>query len=141
MADLTITAGEVLASTNDATYYTGTVGSAQITAGQACFLDTSVNTIKLAGATASTTCTTKGIALNTGAAGQPIKLQGGGTITVGAAAGVVNGTVYILSGTAPGGIAPSTDAAAGWYISVIGVGNSAAQLVMVLNNSGVLRTT
>lgn len=135
MADLSITAAQVLPGTG-AKYFDGTAG-ATITAGDLCYYDTSAGTVKLADANDSaTTATVAGIALNGASAGQPVKLQTAGTITIGAGASITAGEIYVASATA-GGICPEGDLAAGHYVSMIGVGDASDGIVMEINNSGV----
>lgn len=137
MADLAITATQVLPGTG-ARYADGTAGAA-ITAGQVCYQSTS-DTMLLADADAGTpaAANARGIALNGAAIGQPVRIQTEGTITLGAAAAPVKGTVYVLSGTA-GGIAPVADLAAGDRVTVIGVGGTTAgTLVMSIFASNVV---
>lgn len=64
-----------------------------------------------------------GIALHGASSGQPLRIQTGGTITIGAT--TVKGTTYIVSATA-GGIAPYSDLANGWYRTIIGVATDTA---------------
>ncbi len=138
MADLSITASQVLMGTIDAgaDFYVG-IAAAAVTAGQSCYLTPS-NTLDLADANVSTTtAAVKGIALHAALAGQPLKLQTAGDMTLGAGAAPVVGQVYIQSAT-PGGIAPNADAIAGWYKSVLGVGKTGNKLGIHLFNSGAL---
>lgn len=137
MADLTITATQVLPSTG-AQYVDGLAGVA-ITAGQACYKSTG-DTILLADADAGSNAAAnvQGIALNNAAAGQPVRLQSTGTIILGAAAAPVKGTIYVLSGGA-GGIAPAADLAVADRVTIIGVGGTTAgTLVMDLFTSNVV---
>lgn len=134
MADLVITAANVAKGTG-ATTADGIAG-ASITAGQAVYLDSSTNTVKLADAdTAGATAgVAVGIALHAAASGQPIKYQTGGQITIGAT--VTVGRVYIVSSNA-GGIAPDADALTGWYKTILGVGITTAIIAMGIQVSGV----
>lgn len=137
MADLTITATQVLPSTG-ARFADGTAGAA-ITAGQACYNSTS-DTMLPADADAGTpaAANVRGIALNGAAIGQPVRLQTEGIIILGAAAAPVKGTIYVLSGGA-GGICPAADLAAADRVTVIGVGGTTAgTLVMDLFHSNVV---
>jgi hypothetical protein len=133
MADLSITAGNVVAD-SDATLYSGTAG-ATITAGQACYEDSSDSYhIKLADAdNTSTTATVKGIALNGASDGQPIWLVTDGDLDIGATLTV--GEIYVLSGTA-GGVCPEADLAADDYVSIVGIATAADNLSVKLHNSG-----
>jgi hypothetical protein len=134
MADVTVVATEVLADSG--TISTDGILGATVTAGQTVYLDTTTNTFKLADANASAaTATVKGIALNGGVSGQPVKVAiGGGTLDPGFT--VTVGTVYVQSATA-GGIAPVADLASGHYVCVLGVGITASQLSLVVKNAGV----
>jgi hypothetical protein len=109
MADLVITAANVLPGTN-ARRMSGTAG-VTITPGQAVFLHHDgyyYKTDANAGADA-TTSRAAGIALSGGSLGQPLEVQTGGKITIGAA--VTVGNIYVVSATLVG-IAPITDQAA-----------------------------
>lgn len=118
MADITITATSVVAGT-DADIYQGVAGETT-TAGQAVYLDYLTNRLFLADANASEgAAEVKGVALHGASAGQPLRVQTAGGITIGGT--TVESTIYIASGTA-GGIAPAVDLASGWYTTVIGVG-------------------
>lgn len=134
MADLTITAASVLAYA-DVTPIDGILG-ATLTAGQAVYIDTSdSNKLKAADCdSSSTTATVAGILLTGGGSGQPCKYAKSGEITIGAT--VTVGEIYVLSGNA-GGIAQEGDLASGDYVSVIGVGTTAARIRVNLLNSGV----
>ena len=68
-----------------------------------------------------------GIALHASAAGQPLTVQTGGTITIGATTAV--GTVYAVSATA-GSICPIADVGSGKYVSVIGYGATTTTITM-----------
>lgn len=136
MAELSIVGASVLAGAN-ADFYQGIAGQA-ITAGQACYYDALSNRLRLADANASKdSAAVMGIALHQAAANQPLRVQTRGTLTVGIAAGVTTATVYVVGGN-PGGIAPVADKAAGWWTSLIGVGNSSAGLELSLFPSGYL---
>jgi predicted transcriptional regulator len=131
-ADITITAANVVKGSSATT--TSAIAGETITAGQALYLNSSDNKVyKADNDASSTTATCVGIALNGGAAGQPITYQTGGTITIGAT--VVAGTIYCVSSTA-GGICPAADLASGDYTSIIGVATTAAIISMSINNSG-----
>lgn len=135
MADLSITAANVAASTNAVLNKAYNFG-ATVTAGKALILDSSDSELKLADASDAALDTVFGIALNGGADGQPGVVQTGGDINLGATLSV--GKVYVLSGTA-GGIMPIDDAVASGtlYCSVIGVAISTSILRMGIINSGV----
>lgn len=109
MADLSITAANVLKST-DAQTEEGIAG-ATITAGQAVYKDSSdSDKLKLADADAVASAAGVGIALHGAAAGQPLRYQKGGIITPGAT--LTKGEHYFVSTTA-GGLCPLADLASG----------------------------
>jgi hypothetical protein len=130
MADITITAANVLMSANGKSA-TGIAGET-ITAGQTLYLNSADNRLYKADANASiATADCVGIALGGGAAGQPItycyedpNFTPGGTLSLAAAA---DSGVYVLSATA-GGIAPMDDLAAGMYPCVLGVAYSTTKM-------------
>lgn len=132
MSNLAITAASVTRGTGG-TSATDICG-ATVTAGQAVYKDAS-NLMQLADADVNAIkAAVTGIALHASLSGQPLTYQTGGPINIGATVAV--GTVYVLSATA-GGICPSTDLATGMYTSIIGIGTSATQITMGINNSGV----
>ena len=135
MADLTITAGSVVAGT-DATIRTGVAGAA-ITAGQVLYLDRTANTWKLADTDSATAVVrvAEGVALNSASTGQTVSVCTAGPVTIGAT--IAAGVFYYLSGTA-GGICPVADVAAGDYPSIIGYGSSTSVLYVNIVNSGVV---
>jgi hypothetical protein len=135
MADLVITAANVVKGA-DAAVVLRTAGAA-VSAGQTVYEDPSDgNKFKLCDADAGTAAvrSTKGIALNNAAINQPLVVQTGGRITIGAA--VVPGTVYVQSDT-PGGIMPAADLEAGDFVTVLGVGVSATDIDLNIHSSGV----
>lgn len=134
MTDLAITAAQVQPGTTDASFAQGTAG-ATITAGQTVYLDSSSGTYKPANATTSAaTAAVVGVALNGASSGQPLKIQVGGTLTLGAGAAPAVGTVYCQS-TNNGGIAPAVDLATGMRTSILGVGGAANTIILKINNS------
>lgn len=70
------------------------------------------------------------------AAAQPMRYGRGGTITQGAAATIVQGTIYVLSSTA-GKAMPAADLGAGDRVTILGVGNAANGIQLQLNRSGI----
>ncbi len=133
MADLTITAANVVASAN-AVRESGTAG-ATITAGQLVYLDTTDMKYKLADNNgAAALRVPNGIALNGAANNQPLVIQKAGDITIGAT--MTAGVAYYLSDT-PGGICPVADLASGEYPCIIGIAKSASLLDVGIHPSGV----
>jgi hypothetical protein len=136
MPDLVLVPAEVLPGTG-AAYVNGVAGAA-VTAGQVCYLDAATKSFKLADANATAaTATVRGIAMHGATAGQPLTLQSGGDITLGAGAAMTVGGLYVLSGT-PGGIAPVAELLAAMYTTLLGVAVSATSLRLQVLNSGVL---
>jgi len=135
--DLTITATSVAPGTG-ATLNKGYNAGATITQGKAVYLDTSTDppTWKLADANDASALvrTLGGVAVNSASTGQPLTVQTGGPLTIGAT--VAAGSWYVLSAT-PGGIAPVADQATGWYPSLVGYGISATQIQVQILNTGV----
>ncbi len=123
MAEVSVTPGSVVPGA-DADFYRGVAGGT-ITAGMPVYLDITTNRLLQADANGSVeTAEVKGIATHAASAEQPLKIQTAGSITIGGT--VVLATIYILG--AAGGIAPSSDAASGWYTTVLGVASSATVL-------------
>jgi hypothetical protein len=115
-ADITITAANVLPS-GQAKFTTFPAASA-VTAGQLLYCATTC--AQAVATSGSNTHVVAGIAINSAATGQQVKVcyydpafKVGGTVAVGAA--------YILSSNA-GGLAPSADAGSGWYVTFVGIG-------------------
>lgn len=122
MSDLSITAANVKAGAGarvDKRYNAG----ATIAQGKAVYLD-AANKWQLADCNSATALArvATGVSLNSASADQPLTVQTGGDITIGAT--VANGTDYYLSGT-PGGICPRGDLTTGDYPCRIGMGQSA----------------
>jgi len=134
MADLTITAANVVAGSN-AIIEKGTAG-ATITAGQAVYLDSATGRYKLADDNSATAevRTPRGIALNGASDGQPLAIVRSGDVTIGAT--IEAGVAYYLSGTA-GGICPVADVASGDYPAIIGMGKSTSVLTVDIQAPGV----
>jgi hypothetical protein len=134
MVDLVVTAASVLPGTN-ASLDTGTAGEA-IAAGKAVYKNSTTKKWMLADSNSATVeaRTADGIALNAAALNQPVSVQKGGDITVGAT--LVANTDYWLSDT-PGGICPQADVGTGEYGQVIGVAISTSVLRLSLLATGV----
>lgn len=127
MADLSVTAANVLASTSAAGVATGTAG-ATITAGQAVYLDSATGTLKLAVKTSLAAAAAVGIALNGGASGQPIKyVYQDDDFTPGAT--LVTGTSYAVGATA-GNLAPVADLASGNYATFMMIAKSTTKAIL-----------
>lgn len=134
MADLTITAANVIAGSGSRTIE-GTAG-ATITAGQMVYYDSATANYKLADCDSATAAARSpaGIALHAAATGQPLDILTRGPITIGAT--MTAGVAYYLSGNA-GGICPVADLGAGDYPTIIGIATSTTVLDVLLHESGV----
>lgn len=137
MADITVTAANVVNVSSPVER--GVLGAA-VTAGQAVYKDTADGgKAKLADTNGASVGirTLWGIALNGGAAGQPVEVAvGPGEVNMGST--LVVGTPYVLSAT-PGGVAPVADLATGHFTCVLGVAKTAAILYMTTIQPGVAR--
>ena len=133
MADLTVTAANVLAASGS-TKITG-IGGQTITAGQAVYLDSTDDEYKLVDNDASGTAAVAGITLNGCGDGQPLEICTAGNINPGATVAV--GTIYCSSSTA-GGIAPSMDNATGDYTSILGIATTTSNILLNIQNGGVV---
>lgn len=135
-ADLSVTAGSVLASSSAIINRNFNAG-ATMTTGQPVYLDTSTSTWKLIDSNAAVTgnelATTKGIALNGAASGQPVAVCTKDTdFTPGCT--LTNGTAVYTSVTA-GGIThdiPTTGA----YPTVLGIAKSTTKMNLDPTASG-----
>lgn len=121
MAALTITAANVAKGSNAKTS-TGIAG-ATITAGQVVYLDAATGKYLLTDADSATVAarSVTGVALHGSLNNQPLTIQTGGDITIGAT--VAPGVGYYSSATA-GGIAPVADNTTGVYPTFLGFGTS-----------------
>ena len=128
MTDLSITAANV--ATVDGIVRHGTAGGT-ITAGMAVRF--SSGELIAATDTSAATAAVAGIALHAASDGQPLAYQETGTIDIGATVAI--GKVYVVS--ASGGIAPIDDIAGTEYVTIIGVGVTAANIKLGINASGV----
>lgn len=133
MADLSITAGNVLKQANTMVV-TGLAGET-ITRGMAVYKESTTNYIKKANAAAANTSTVVGIALNDAGLDQPISYATSGQIKPGAT--LTLGERYFLSDAAAGGICPSADVGSGSYVSYLGTAISTTILNLNIDNSGV----
>ena len=77
----------------------------------------------------------RGIALNTAAVNQPLRIQRTGRVTLGATAAPIVGQLYILS-THSGKTAPASDLTSTWHTTLLGVGYPSNQLELSIYASG-----
>jgi predicted transcriptional regulator len=132
MADLVVTATSVVAY-GGARKQTGVAGEA-ITAGQAIYKKAADGRLWKADCTSAAKAAAVGVALNGGAAGQPIAYVRSGGLNPGATVAV--GTVYGVTDTA-GGIGAISERAAADYVTLLGVAVTASRIALALNASGV----
>jgi hypothetical protein len=134
MADITITAANVLAGAGAETE-NGTLG-ATATAGQALYKAAADGRWYLAdnNAASAEVRQAKGIALNGGAAGQPVRVLKSGLCTIGGT--MTAGVTYYLSDT-PGGICPIADVGSGEYSCIVGIATTTSILDVRFQYSGV----
>ena len=133
MADLSITAAQV---DTDSTGQTDTlIASVAITAGQVVYKTSGSQAALADNDVDAATAKVHGIAVCDAAAGQSVTIQRTGTPTIGAAASITAGAVYVLSSTA-GGIAPEADLDTNDYVSIIGVGTSDDKIRLTISNTG-----
>lgn len=127
MANLTITAANVVAGANAAV--DGGVAGEAITAGQAVYKSSATKKWLLADSNSATAEARQatGIALNVASLNQPVDVQKGGDITIGAA--LTAGTAYYLSDT-PGAICPLADVGSGEYVCLLGLAKTTAVLAL-----------
>lgn len=135
MADISITGTNVI-SVGGATIDRSHNAGETITAGQAVYLDSTAKKWKKADSNSATAevRTAAGIALNGAVLDQPIGVQKGGDITIGAT--LTANTAYYLSDT-PGGICPLADVGTGEYLQLIGESISTTVLRLSFLTTGV----
>ena len=131
MADITPTPANVIQTSGSNAI--GTAGMT-IVAGRMLYLDAGL--LKYADATSTTKGAAVGMSLNGGATGQPITYATSGLITLDGLAGI--GSVLALSKTAASGLLMSEDEIAAGYLVLVGIANSATQLNMAINRTGLL---
>lgn len=132
--DLSLTAANVVPSAGY--QFTDGIAGETITAGQTLYYKETDSRYWKADSDSATSAVRVlvGIALNGASAGQPVRVQTAGSITIGAT--VTVGTIYVLSDTA-GGIMPQADLETGDYVSIVGVATTSSAILMINRNSGV----
>jgi hypothetical protein len=129
VADLTITAANVVPV--GAPVMKSGYAAVAIIAGQAVYLDSATNTVKLSKADADVTSQVDGIAMNTAAIGQPVWYMTAGVLALGAV--LAAGKIYVLSGGAAGAIAPVADLVTGWRTTMLGIALTTGQLSITIH--------
>jgi hypothetical protein len=127
MTDIVVTAANVVAGAG-AIIAEGIAGQA-ITAGQAAYFDPTVRKWLLADDNSATVAArhATGVALNGAALNQPLQVQTGGDITLGAT--LTPGLGYFLSDTS-GGISLVADISTGEYVCQLGLAKSSTVLTI-----------
>lgn len=129
MADLTVTAANVIAGT-DAIKGTGIAGET-ITAGQGVYLKSADGRIWKAKSSGTLEeATLAGIALHAALAGQPIQYSAGGSLNIGAT--TAKTTAYVVSATS-GGICPQADLVSTNKITYAGYATDVAGTFVIMN--------
>lgn len=135
MVDLVITPANVVPVVD--AFVDKVVGLAGVTilAGQVVYRDPTTRKFMLADSNSATADARVpvGIALHGASLNQPLTVQKGGNLALGATLAV--GTIYCLSET-PGGIQPHADLTSGEYVTVLGVATLVTNLKMGLLVSG-----
>lgn len=139
MADITITAANVIPSSGARRVLKAIDTAVTVTAGQAVYADATSGKLKLADADALASADALGIAETGGGAGQQINvIYEDEAINLGAT--LVVGETYVVSTTA-GGIAPLSDLAAGDFTTVLGIATTAALLKLRVFAGGTARAS
>lgn len=137
MADLTITNAVPVAGARN-TFGDGFVNGA-VSVGRLLYRDAADSfKVKLGDTSSAAKAAIVGIALhNASSAGQPMRIQTAGRVTLGTT--LVVGMVYVLSGTADGGrLCPVTDVDTGELVTVIGVASTTAILDLRIWPTGIV---
>ncbi len=136
MSNLVQTAGNVVKGSGATLYSPIPFAGEAITAGMDCYVKVSDGLVYKSqsdGTAEEAGC--HGIALNSAGIGQPVVLQNGGSINLGAT--LVAATTYGVSDTA-GAICPVADFGSGKRCTIIGVATTTALLTISINNTGIL---
>lgn len=135
MADLTITAANVVAGSNAIIVRSNNAGET-VAAGKTVYLSSTTKKWMLADSNSATAEARKagGVALNGAALNQPLAVATGGDVNMGAT--LTPGSPYYLSET-PGGIQPAADLAAGENVCQIGLAKDASTLTIAIQAPGV----
>lgn len=135
MADLSITAANVkIHADGTSTQLDRILVGVAVTQGQALYLDSATSKYLKARADASGTATVAYVAMMPGGADSYIyAAKTDAIIDIGAT--LTQGTTYVLSSAAAGGVAPFADLSGGDYLSVIGVATDTDQLQLKFINT------
>lgn len=135
MADLSITAANVIAGANAVIDFSHNAGEA-ITQGQPVYLAAATSKWMKADSNSGTAeaQTAKGVALCAAASGQPLAVHKEGDLAMGAI--FTAGESYYLSET-PGGIQPYADLGTGENICLLGVARTTSVIAVKIQTPGV----
>ena len=132
MPDLPILPAQVLPGSewSGAQFDQGLAGGT-IAAGQAVVLDPDTSTFRLTSSAdpALALGPVVGLALHGASAGQPLRIQTAGPITLGTEAAPKPATIYALAAT-PGALAPATDLPSGQALTIVGIGGPNQTLIL-----------
>lgn len=135
MADLTVTAANVIAADDASVKHGQRIGEA-FAAGKLVYYDTATKSWKLADSNSATAAAkaATGLSLTGGGVGQFCSILTGGDVNPGAT--LTAGLDYYLSDT-PGGICPRADVGSGENIVSVGFATSTSNLRVKFQNTGV----
>jgi hypothetical protein len=142
MADLTITADDVLPGSN-ATIIKDKAAGENFTAGQPVYLNATTDKWMMADSNVVIATTEQiGIAVSTGRTSQLVAVQTAGTLDVGAT--LTKRTLYVVANgtgtgtiTGEGLISPIADLIAGDYLYILGWASATDELTMRVINTGI----
>ena len=136
MAALVITAANVIPGADAA--MTSVTWGGTITQGMAVYKDVAdAGKYKAARGNAAGTSHATGIALSAGANGQPGMIATSGDINLGATLAV--GQVYCVSDAVAGEIVPYADLGTADYVVVLGIAETASNLILDINDPTVVK--
>jgi hypothetical protein len=137
MADISVTAANVVQVGTGNIGQQGLLAAATITAGEPLYINSSTNALALAGNGLTTPgFIVSGIALANAAAGQPVVFGVSG-IRLTISTSLVVGAPYFLSNNA-GKICPVGDLATGYNVVLLGFAISATDIIFGFNNTGLV---
>jgi len=133
MADVTITPSAVVKSSTTTQLPSNVTWGEAVDAGEWVYLDSATATYKLADNTTAIKANVAGMALTSGATGQPGVVAKGNPVTL---ENMTTGKVYYLSAN-PGKMCPEADLGSGAYVTALGGATSATGFIISLLATGV----
>ena len=115
----------------DGSQLTNGIAGVAIVAGDVCALDPATQRFILATTANIAGARVRGVAVCSASIGQPMRVQTGGILNVGAALLTI-GELYALSGLTAGKIGPVADLGAGDFVTVLGIAQTTSLLQMRL---------